>query len=88
MIEVLRRAGVCEIRYESTEGAVAILRQLSCGTHLEGNYLLYKTMTQYLPVVWLADSSREEAVIRFKGEVEMVLGLEVLTKRTKETKEE
>jgi hypothetical protein len=88
IIEVLRRAGVSEVGFESNEGAVAVLRQLSCGTHLEGNLGLYRTLVQYLPVVWLTDSSKQEAQIQFRNEVEMVMSLEVLIKKTKDIKEE
>lgn len=36
LIEAIKMGGGIEIGYEGTEGAVAVLRQLNCGTHLEG----------------------------------------------------
>jgi hypothetical protein len=52
-----------------------VLRQLNCGTHLEGNLGLCNTIMQYLPVVWLASTSPSEASHSFKTELDMVLNL-------------
>ena len=34
LIEAIRQAGAIDLGYDTTEGAVAVLRQLSCTTHL------------------------------------------------------
>ena len=67
LIESIRAAGATVIGYEATEGAVAVLRQLNCGTHLEGNLALCNIILQYLPVVWLANTSKHESTYQFRS---------------------
>ncbi len=64
-----------EIGFESNEGAVAVLRQLSCGVHLESNFDLYKSLSQYLSAIWLAENGKKEGNPQFKSELNMILGL-------------
>jgi len=88
LIEVIREAGAIELGFETTEGAVAVLRQLSCTTHLEGNLTLCNIILQYLPVVWLSSPSKVENAYNFKSELDMVTNLDLSLKRKKEAKEE
>ena len=88
LIEVIREVGAIEIGFESTEGAVAILRQLSCTTHLEGNLNLCNIILQYLPVVWHSSSSKVENAYNFRSELDMVLNLELSLKKKKEMKDD
>lgn len=41
------------VRYSSVEGAVAVLRQLGCGLHLESERELYFKIRQYIGRIWL-----------------------------------
>lgn len=66
LVTVLKEAGATEIEYDSTEGAVAVLRQLNCGTHLEGTLGLCNILLQYLPSVWLANASKHESTHQFR----------------------
>jgi len=62
---------------------VAVLRQLNCGTHLEGTLGLCNIVLQYLPAVWLANNSKHDATYQFKNELEMLLNLELSLKKGK-----
>jgi hypothetical protein len=52
-----------------------VLRQLNCGVHLEGNFQLYKSLSQYMSAIWLAENGKEEGNPQFKSEVSMIMGL-------------
>jgi hypothetical protein len=46
------------------EGAVAILRQLAAGLHLEGDRELYFKIRQYLNRIWMVGSDADEQALR------------------------
>lgn len=87
LLKYLRELQLPEIGFQSTEGGVAILRQLNCNIHLESQPLLYKTLVQYLPNVWMTDSARtgEKFINQYKSEWEMLTSLgQLSTARRKE----
>lgn len=83
----LLKTGVNEIGFESNEGAVAVLRQLTCTVHLESSAALHKVLIQYLPNVWLWDASQPTSVAgnHYQTEEEMVGTLSfLLSKKPKD----
>lgn len=52
------------IGYTGVEGAVAILRQLAAGLHLEGDRELYFKIRQYLNRIWMVGSDADEQALR------------------------
>lgn len=87
LLKYLRELQLPEIGFQSTEGGVAILRQLNCNIHLESQPSLYKTLVQYLPNVWMTDSARtgEKFINQYKSEWEMLTSLgQLSTARRKE----
>lgn len=52
------------IPYTSLDGAVAILRQMSCGLHLESEISLHVKIRQYIHKIWLVGEDPEQQAIR------------------------
>lgn len=67
---------------------MAVLRQLNCHIHLESQQSLYKTIVQYLPNVWIADSGKSEAVQQYRSELEMLMTLNYLNAKKEKGKDE
>jgi hypothetical protein len=61
------------IPYNSTEGAIAIVRQLSCTLHLESEMPLYTKIRQYINKIWIVGADPNQGALReFNTEMEMV----------------
>lgn len=52
------------IPYQSAEGAVAVLRQLGCGLHMEANKELYLKIKQYLNKIWYVGTDEQQQALR------------------------
>lgn len=50
--------------YNTVEGAVAILRQLSCGIHLEGSDEVFNKIKQYIHKIWYVGKDEDEQALR------------------------
>lgn len=61
------------VPYNSVEGAVAILRQLSCGIHLEASEDVFNKIKQYIHKIWyVGKDSDEQALREFESELQML----------------
>jgi hypothetical protein len=89
LLKYLRELKLEEIGFQSTEGGVAVLRQLNCNIHVESQVSIYKTLVQYLPNVWVADGARtgERLVNQYKSEWEMITALGQLNTAQKKKEE-
>lgn len=52
------------IPYSSMDGAVAIIRQLACGLHLEADINLHIKIRQYIHKIWLVGEDPEQQALR------------------------
>ena len=63
----VRKGGATVLGFDTNDGAVAVLRQLNCGAHLEGDLPLYNILVQYLPAVWVSNPQKLDAPFGFKS---------------------